>query len=83
MSENDHDIEYVVVPPERLEADILTALIEDFILHEGANHGAEATAMDTKVEQVRKQLTNGSAVIVFHLVEEVCRIIPAHQLRSK
>jgi uncharacterized protein YheU (UPF0270 family) len=81
MSETEDLPEFIAVPPEKISADVLEALIEDFILREGANHGAEETPMSTKVKQVHKQLANGSAVIVYHFAEETCRIVPGHLLR--
>ncbi len=70
----------IPIPPERLEPETLQAVIEEFILREGAEHGAEDTPLPVKVEQVRKQLAKGTAVLVYHLEEETVRIVPAHAL---
>lgn len=73
-------MEYVVVPPERLPADVLHNLMEDFIAREGTDYGADALEMDEKVARLTRELARGAAVIVYDPEQETCNIIPARDL---
>ena len=77
---DDTEVTHVIVPYDKLSEDVLGSLIEDFILHESANHGAEETALDAKVAQVMKQLESGQVSIVYDIAEEHARIVPTHTL---
>lgn len=69
----EHQEEGVQVPYESLSVEVLNAIIEEFVLQEGTDYGAECSLSD-KVEQVRKQLVSGKAVIVFDANTETCFI---------
>ncbi|MBX2986578.1 MAG: YheU family protein [Bdellovibrionaceae bacterium] len=55
----------IEVPPAQLSEGALAALIESFVLREGADYGREEVAFETKVRQVRQQLGRGDVIIVF------------------
>lgn len=71
----------ILIPPEQLSADALQGVIEAFIVREGTDYGAQEWNLAEKVEQVRKQLQRGDAVIVFDLTTESCTLMtePAWQ----
>lgn len=55
----------IEVPFDRLSADALEGVIDEFILREGTDYGAEEASLETKRRHVRSQLHSGRAKIVF------------------
>ena len=55
----------IVVPYTELTPDALAGVIESFVLREGTDYGERDVPFDTKVLQVRRQLEQGEAEIVF------------------
>jgi uncharacterized protein len=55
----------VIIPPERLSAEALQALIEGFVLREGTDYGKEDIEISRKIESVRRQIAAGKAFIIF------------------
>lgn len=60
----------VEVPLENLTPEILTAVIESFILREGTDYGVNEVALETKMNQIRKQLDKKQIRIVFDFASE-------------
>ena len=73
----------IEVPFETLEAETLTAVIEAFVLREGTNYGAQDVALQTQIEQVKAQLRNRSAKLVFDPESETTSVITAKQFRDR
>jgi uncharacterized protein YheU (UPF0270 family) len=57
--------EPVVVPHAELDADLLRAVIESFVLREGTDYGEREFSLDQKVARVVRQLERGEVQIVF------------------
>lgn len=55
----------IIVPPERMDKELLTALIEDFITREGTDYGHGEFDLEGKVAQVRRQVIQGKVLITF------------------
>ena len=70
----------VVVPLERLTADVLAAVIEEFVSREGTDYGHIEPDMDAKREQVRRQLESGEAFVLFDPKTESVNIVSAEEL---
>lgn len=68
------------IPYQQLDADTLERLIEHFVLQEGTDYGEEEHSLSEKVEDVRAQLKDGSAVIVFSELHESVHIMPADRV---
>jgi len=68
--------EIIVVPPEALSAEALLGLIEAFITREGTDYGEVEWSLADKVQQVRRLLERGEALIVFDPLTETCTIVP-------
>lgn len=64
------------IPWQELEAETLTRLIEQFVLMEGTEYGEYEVSLATKVEQVRRQLKSGDAIIVWSELHESVHIVP-------
>lgn len=73
---------YIEVPPGRLSAEILLAVIEEFITREGTDYGHREFSLAEKVEQVRRQLSDGSIVLVFDPIAESCTLLRREELKS-
>ncbi len=63
------------IPWQRLSAEVLDAVIEEFVSREGTEYGAEDYTMAEKVAQVRLQLHRGEAAIDFDPDTETCHLI--------
>ena len=72
----------MIVPIEQIDPDTLTNLIKEFVLREGTDYGEEEAALNLKIEQVRAQLKNGTAVLVFSELHETINIMPASDFES-
>jgi uncharacterized protein YheU (UPF0270 family) len=72
----------MIIPLEQLSHETLTAIIEDFILREGTEYGAEDVSKEAKVFQVKKQLEQGYAVLVYSELHESINILPSDQFKS-
>lgn len=69
----------MIIPIEQLPTETLTAIIENFVLREGTEYGSEDVALADKIAQVKKQLHQGSAVLVYSELHETVNIMPAEQ----
>jgi|TARA_B100000809_G_scaffold227030_1_gene239108 uncharacterized protein YheU (UPF0270 family) len=72
----------MIIPLEQLSYEILTAIIEDFILREGTEYGAEDVSKEAKIAQVKKQLEQGNAVLVYSELHESINILPSDQFEA-
>jgi len=67
------------IPINQIEPETLTAIIESFILKEGTDYGSTEASLEDKIEQVKLQLNNGSAILVYSELYETVNIVPADQ----
>ncbi|WP_057830141.1 YheU family protein [Colwellia sp. TT2012] len=72
----------MIIPLEQLSNETLVAIIEDFILREGTEYGAEDVSQQAKIEQVKKQLAQGNAVLVYSELHESVNILPSEQFTA-
>lgn len=63
------------IPSNHLSDDALDGLIQEFVLREGTEYGDSEFNLETKVEQVRKQLERGEAEIHFDPDTETTTIV--------
>jgi uncharacterized protein YheU (UPF0270 family) len=70
----------MIIPLEQLTTDTLNAIIENFVLREGTEYGSEEVSLSDKITQVRQQLTQGSALLVYSELHETVNIVPSDQL---
>lgn len=55
----------VEIPMDALDADVLRSIVREFILREGTDYGAVEIGLDTKIQQVLRQLEKGDVKIFF------------------
>ncbi len=65
----------LLIPSDRLDAEVLTALIEAFILQEGTDYGQRETDLLSKVTQVRGQIDKGKVLITYDEETETCTLM--------
>lgn len=55
----------MIIPWERIPPDTLERLIEEYVTRDGTDYGTVETPLETRVEQVRRALRQGRAVVTF------------------
>lgn len=65
------------IPWHQLSSDALTGLIEEYVTREGTEYGRTDVSLQRKVEQIRKQLEVGEAIIRFDPDAQTCNIVTA------
>ena len=73
----------IEIPAERLNAEIMTAIIEEFILREGTDYGAQEVDFASKVSQVMALLKAGEVTITFDPKTENCTLLTRQQFRRE
>ena len=63
------------IPYQKLEPEILRAVIVEFVSREGTDYGDQVFSLDEKVAAVQRQLEEGSARIVFDAEDETCNVV--------
>ena len=66
-----------IIPINKLSVAALKGVIEEFITRRGTDYGAVEATMETKFKQVKNQLKNGSAVLLFDDETETTNIFLA------
>lgn len=74
--------EFVVIPPDRLDADILTALVEEFVNREGTDYGRVERDFASKVSDVLEQVRREQVVICYDPRSETCNLLSAEAFRE-
>ena len=69
----------MIIPFEQLSDETLSAIIENFVLREGTEYGSEDVSLDAKITQVRQQLKQGTALLVYSELHETVNILPKDQ----
>lgn len=67
--------EGVEVPYDRLSAETLNNLISEFVTRQWEEVGDSSATLDDKIGQVRQQLQEKRAKVVFDLRSETCNIV--------
>ncbi|MBU2925866.1 YheU family protein [Colwellia sp. 4_MG-2023] len=73
----------MIIPLDQIQEDTLDAIIEEFILREGTDYGAVDTSKANKIAQVKLQLKQGSAVLVYSELHESVNILPSDQFKQE
>jgi uncharacterized protein YheU (UPF0270 family) len=73
----------MIIPLEQINEETLIAIIEDFILREGTEYGVIDASKADKIAQVKLQLKQGSAVIVYSELHESVNILPREQFDNE
>lgn len=72
----------MIIPPQMLDADTLTRVLEDFVTRDGTDNGDD-TPLATRVERVRAALARGEAVIVFEPLSAQCALMRKQEVPAE
>ena len=70
----------MMIPHRMLSPEALRGVLEAFVTREGTDDGTQEVSLETKVVQVRQQLDEGTAVLVYDEDTESCTILPTNQV---
>lgn len=65
----------IEVHPDLLSSEALSAVIESYILRDGTDYGLAEIPFETKTEQLRQQIQNGSVRIIFEKSSETVSLV--------
>ena len=71
--------QFVEVPPQRLQADVLQALLEEFATRDGTDYGERELSLAAKVERLQRQLHAGDLHILYDADSELWDLVPRAQ----
>ena len=71
--------QYVAVPPQRLDADVLQALLQEYASRDGTDYCEREASLAEKVTQLRAQLDRGEIAILFATESETWDLLPREQ----
>lgn len=63
------------IPVESLELSTLRRVVEEFVSREGTDYGVSAADLNSKVDQVIRQLKKGEAKLLFDSESQTCHIV--------
>ena len=72
----------MIIPWKELDEEILTSVIEAFVLREGTDYGEQERSLAQKVEDVRRQLKSGDILLIWSELHETLNIMPRSQFRA-
>ena len=74
--------QFVEVPPQRLAADVLQGLLEEYASRDGTDYGARELSLAQKVGGLRAQMNRGELLIVYEVDGEHWDLLPQTQARA-
>jgi uncharacterized protein len=72
----------VVVPHRALSPEALQGLLEEFVSRDGTDTGYTKLSLQQRVDQVRRQLDSGDAVIVYDETTQTANIVSNQDLHD-
>jgi uncharacterized protein len=73
----------IEVLPEQISEDALNGIIEHFILREGTDYGAVEVSLQSKMQQVRRQIEKGDIKIVYDQTAETVSLLTLRDFKSR
>jgi uncharacterized protein YheU (UPF0270 family) len=71
--------EFVRVPVQRLQADVLQALLEEYASRDGTDYGERERTLEEKVAQLLRQLRTDELQILYDVRSEQWDLLPRAQ----
>ena len=72
---NQEKLPPIEITVEQLEEETIENLIREFVLREGTDYGANEISIDTKIQQVRRQIDRGDVKIFFEPETESINLV--------
>jgi len=76
---DDTQQQYVVVPPERLAADVYQRVLEEYVNREGTDYGFTELSLEAKCSRLKSQVETGEALILFDFETSSCTLLSADE----
>ncbi len=73
---------YIEVPAERLGAEVLQGLLEEFASRDGTDYGEREVTLSQKVGNLQGQLRRGDLLILYETESESWDLLPREQART-
>lgn len=71
--------QFVMVPAQRLQSEVLQALLEDFATRDGTDYGERVFTLEDKVARLQGQLDSGEIQILYDADSEQWDLLPRAQ----
>jgi len=71
--------EFVAVPLQRLQEDVLQALLEEFASRDGTDYGERELSLAQKVQSLEGQLKGGELQLLYDTDSEQWDLVPREQ----
>jgi uncharacterized protein YheU (UPF0270 family) len=71
--------QFIVVPPQRLQPDVLQTLLEEYANRDGTDYGERELTQDEKVGRLQRQLNDGDLRILYDIDSEQWDLVPQAQ----
>ena len=71
-----HNEDGIEIPLDRVNPETLRNMISEFVTREWEELGDASFTLDQKIEQVRQQLKDRKAKLVFDMTTNTCNIVP-------
>jgi uncharacterized protein YheU (UPF0270 family) len=71
--------EFVVVPLQRLQPDVLRALLEEYASRDGTDYGEREVSLGEKVGQLQRQLQSEQLLLLYDADSEQWDLVPREQ----
>jgi hypothetical protein len=69
------------IPYDRLQADTLRRLVEEFVTRDGTDNGEANYSLDDRVAAVMRQLKRGEAAVDFDPETQSCNVVRVEKSR--
>ncbi len=69
------------IPYETLDPETLRGVLEEYVTREGTDYGTSSELL-VKVDQIRRKLQTGEAVLCFDEITETCHILSREAFRT-
>ena len=70
----------MIIPLDSLSDDVLDNIIEEFVLREGTEYGSEDALLVDKIAQVKQQLVQKKAMVVYSELYQTVNIVPKEEI---
>jgi len=71
----------VKIPIDQLSPEAILGVIEEFVSRDGTDYGMTDVPLETKMQQVKRQLKSGQSVLVYDEAMQTCNILSAEDPR--
>ena len=73
--------QFIEVPPQRLQAEVLQALLEEYASRDGTDYGEQELSLAQKAGSLRRQIDQGELLILYEVEGEHWDLVPATQAK--